>query len=128
MKATVTLTRCVQDSQDYGSNDEHMVSRVFFDLEVDGRSYPGLHADLKQVVGSNYETGDIEVGKPEGYRGPFNYIAFRDAAERYFRGLVGSAGSGIRIQGATNIRMRNNTFDFRRVEVFEIDGSSSGGW
>jgi hypothetical protein len=128
MKATVTFTRCVQDSQDYGSDDEHMVSRVFFDLDVGGKSHLGLCADLKQVVGSNYETGAIEVGRPEGYRGPFNYLAFRDAAERYFRSLVGSGGSGIRMQGASNIRMRNNTFVMHRVEVFEIDSSSPGAW
>ena len=144
MKATITFTRCVQDSQFYGSDDEHMVSRVFFDLEVDSQAvprglgqhhrqaYPGrvarthrdLHVDIKQVVGSDFETSDIEAGPPQGYSGPFNYIAFRDAVERYYRNLVGSADSGIR----ANIRMRNNPFDFKRVEVFEIDASSAGGW
>ena len=97
MKATVTFTPCVQDSQDYGSNDEHMVSRVFFDLEVDGKIHSGLYADLKQVVGSNYETGDIEVGLPHGYPDPFNHLAFRDAAEGYFRSLVGP-----RVQGSAS--------------------------
>ncbi len=110
MKATITFSRCVQDSQDYGSDDEHMISRVFFDLEVDGHAYPGLHVDIKQAVGS------------------FNYTAFRDAVERYYRGLVGSTGSGIRIQGGTDIRMRNSTFVSTRAEVFEIDASSSGCW
>jgi len=128
MKAKVTFTRCVQDSQEYGSNTEHMVSRVFFDLEVGGQVHRGLHADLKQVVGSDFETGDIEVGKPEGYRGPFNHLAFRDAAESYFRSLVGSAGRGIRVVGASNTRMMNNTFDFQQASEFEIDGSTSGAW
>ena len=68
------------------------------------------------------------IGKPEGYRGPFNHLAFRDAAESYFRSLVGSAGRGIRIEGASNIRMMNNTFDFQQVSEFEIDGSTSGAW
>ena len=128
MTAKVTFMRCIQDSQDYGSDDEHMVSRVFFDLKVGGKVYPGLHADLKQVVGSSYETGDIEVGRPEGYRGPFNHMAFRDAAERYFRSLVGSTASGIRIQGGGKIRMRNNTFMMARVENCEIEGGAAGAW
>jgi hypothetical protein len=128
MKATITFTRCVQDSQDYGSDDEHMISRVFFDLDVDGRAYTALYVDIKQAVGSDYETGDIEVGMPTGYSGPFNYFAFRDAVERYYRGLVGSAGSGIRIQGGRDIRMRNSTFVSPGVEVFEIDASTSGCW
>ena len=42
-KATVNFHRCIQDSQDYGSNDEHMVSRVFFDLEVGNKQFNGLH-------------------------------------------------------------------------------------
>ena len=130
MKAIVTFTKCIQDSQDYGSDDEHMASRIFFDLAVNGQSHPGLHVDVKQLVGSSYETGDIEVGRPVGgYRGPFNYLAFRDAAERYFRSLVGSGGSGIQITGGSNtsMRMRNNTFVVQKAETFEVD-QSAGGW
>jgi len=33
-KAKIIFYKCVQDSQDYGSDDEHMVSRVFFNLEI----------------------------------------------------------------------------------------------
>lgn len=128
MKAKVTFTRCVQDSQEYGSNNEYMVSRVFFDLEIGGQIHRGLHADLKQVVGSHFETGDIEVGKPEGYPGPFNHVAFRDAAESYFRSLVGAAGRGIQIKGASKVRMMNNTFDFCQISEFEVDGSTAGAW
>jgi len=128
MIAKVTFIRCIQDSQEYGSDDEHMVSRVFFDLEVSGTTHRGLFANLKQVVGSNYETGAIEVGPPVGYSGSFNHIAFRDAAERYFRGLVGSKASAIRVQGGGDIRMRNNTFDMIRVESFEIDVDPSSAW
>ena len=32
--ARVTFYKCIQDSQDYGSDDEHMVSRIFFFLEI----------------------------------------------------------------------------------------------
>ena len=128
MRATVTFTRCVQDSQEYGSDNEHMVSRVFFDLDVDGRPSAGLWVDLKQVVGSDFETGPIEVGKPHGYCGPFNYLAFRDAAERYYRSLVGSTGSGIHLQGGAKVRMQNNVFVMGMVVTFEVDPASTGGW
>ena len=79
--ARVTFFKCIQDSQDYGSNDEHMVSRVFFVLEIGGKKFD-LYADIKQTVGGDYETGPIEVAQPENYRGPFNYRAFRDAARK----------------------------------------------
>lgn len=109
--AQVIFRRLVQDSQDYGSNDEHMVSRAFFDLNIGDKAYQNLSVDIKQQVGSNFETSPLEISQPIGYNGPFNHQAFRDAVEKYYRSLVGSSGSGIRISGgASNIRMRNNTF------------------
>jgi len=123
--AKITFHKCIQDSQDYGSDDEHMVSRVFFTLEI-GDKKLDLHADIKQAVGSSYETGPIEVSPPKGYKGSFNYEAFRDATEKYYRSLVGSSGRGISIQGGTNIRMRNNTFIQEKAVVFEVEESAAG--
>jgi hypothetical protein len=125
--AQIFFHRCIQDSQDYGSNDEHMVSRVFFTLNYDGVVYENLYVDIKQPVGTDFETAPLEVGVPQGYRGPFNHDAFREEVEKYFRGLVGSKGSGIRISGGSNIRMRNNQFVFPNMVEIEIQ-SSKGGW
>ncbi|MEX2162638.1 MAG: hypothetical protein WD823_00125, partial [Sulfuricaulis sp.] len=91
----------------------------------EGAAHRGLHADIKQPVGSSYETAPLEVSKPANYKGPFNYAAFRDAAEAYYRGLVGSQGGGIRVGGGRNIRMRNNRFAKESVSEFDVD--SSGG-
>jgi hypothetical protein len=123
--ARVTFYKCIQDSQDYGSDDEHMVSRIFFFIEIDEKRFD-LHADIKQTVGSSFETGPIEVRLPEYYRGPINYDAFRDAAEKYYRSLVGSLGRGISIQGGTNIRMRNNIFIQEMTAEFEVEEGSAG--
>src|SRR2546426_6904428 len=100
----VIFDRCIQDAQEFGSDDEFMVSRVFFTIEVGGRTYGNLHANLKQTVGSNYATGAIEVGPPIGYDGSFNHEAFAEAAKRYYRSVVGPGATGIRIEGdAQNI-------------------------
>lgn len=119
-QVTVIFHKCIQDSQDFGSDDENMVSRVFFTIEVEGNSYPDLYCDLKQTVGSNFEPGPIiEVTPPPRakYSGPFNYAAFRGAVEKYYRSNVGSSGTGIKIgTGAENIRMHNNTY-FKQVRV-----------
>jgi len=116
-KVRVVFHECVQDSQEYGSDDEHMVSRVFFSIEVDGKQWSDklYHADLKQVVGGEFEKNPIEVGLPydssgKPYSGPMNYEVFRNGAESYFRNLVGSKGFGIHIEGGSNIRMQNNRF------------------
>ena len=126
-KATLIFHKCIQDSQDYGSDDEHMISRVFFTIEIGGQQFRDLHADIKQAVGGNFEDDPIEVGRPQGYRGAINYEQFRQEVERYYRGLVGAQGSGIRISGASNIRMRNNTFI--REKSVEIDaGDGEQAW
>lgn len=107
-RAKVIFHECFQDSQDFGSDDEHMISRLFFTMEIEGERQEDLSVDIKQTVGSDYETGSIEVREPAGYEGPFNHHAFRECAERYYRSCVGGGGSGINIQGGSNIRMTNN--------------------
>lgn len=123
----LTFHKLIQDSQDYGSNDEHMVSRVFFDMEVDGKKFTDLYADVKQLVGGSFETSSLEVSNPSNYKGPFNHLAFRVIVEEYYRSLVGATGSGIRISGGSTIRMRNNTF-FKSVNSqFEVQ-VTGGPW
>lgn len=121
--AKLTFHKCIQDSQEYGSDDEHMVSRVFFDLEIDGQKYPNLFVDIKQTVGGSFETTPIEVAVPEGYKGPFNYQAFRDAVEEYYRSLVGSKGSVLRVKGG---RMYNNILNKKKSVEFEVSGGDRG--
>lgn len=126
-KVKIAFKKCIQDSQDFGSDDEHMVSRIFFDLGIYGKIFPEIYVDVKQIVGGHFETDPIEVGKPIGYEGPFNYAAFREEAERYYRGLVGSQGSGIRIAKGGHVRMRDNVFI--KTVVVELDISKSDmGW
>lgn len=120
-KARVTFHTLIQDSQEYGSDDEFMVSRVFFTLEIDGKKFENLFADLKQTVGSDFETGSIEVSPPRGYEGRFNHAAFSEGATKYFRSLVGSKGTGVRTEGSRNIRMQNNIFKKEMAIEFEIN-------
>lgn len=124
--ARIFFHRCIQDTQDIGSDDEHMVSRVFFSLNYDGDIFTDLYVDTKQPVGADFETAPLEVGAPQGYKGPFNHDAFRAEVEKYYRGLVGSKGKGFRISGGS-ARMRNNIFDFPSMAEIEIQ-SSKGGW
>jgi hypothetical protein len=123
-RVRVMLEKCIQDSQDYGSDDEHMVSRVFFSIEAAGHRSAG-HVDIKQTIGSDYERGPIEVGSPSDYAGPFNHEVFQREVTAYFRSCIGSAASGIRLgAGAGNIRMRNHTF--MRQHAFEFDADAEG--
>ena len=126
-KMKIIFYKCIQDSQEYGSDDEHMVSRVFFDIEIDGERYEKLFANIKQTVGSDIETAPFEIERPTSYQGPLSYEPYRNAVEDYFRGLVGSQGSGIRIHGGSNIRMQNNTFIVQKIVEIDVE-SSDAGW
>lgn len=120
-KAKITFFKCVQDSQEFGSNDEHMISRIFFNAEYNGTVNTNLYAQIKQAVGSSFNEEQIEVSFPEGITGPFNFVAFSEAAKEYFLRLVGSGGSGINIGGGcSNIRMMNNTFQMPFEVEFDI--------
>ena len=117
-RITVQVTMCIQDSQEFGSDDEHMVSRVFYSLAVDGVEKGDFHSDIKQTVGS--EIGMIEVYPPVGYNGPLDYQKFRDKIADYYNSLVGPGGSAIGLgPSAKNIRMRNNTI--RKPHRFELE-------
>lgn len=124
----IHLKRLIQDSQDYGSDDEHMVSRVFFDLDIGGTKYEGLYADVKQVVGTSFESSPLEVSRPTGYTGLLNYEAYREVVEDYYRSLVGAQGSGIRFAGASSVRMRNSTFVREHLAEFEVEAPGGGWW
>ena len=114
----VNVTKCVQDSREYGSTDEHMVSRVFYSIDVDGVPKGDYYSDIKQVVGSAYSPANIEVSCPHGYRGPYDHDIFSNEVARYFCKLVTMFSPG----GPMNVRMRNNTFAIPYHFQFEAEG------
>ncbi len=126
-KAQIRLQKMIQDSQEFGSDNEHMVSRVFFEIQVEEEKPVCLYVDVKQPVGSSFESGPLEVSSPIGYRGPYNHEALRDLVEQYYRGFVSANGMGINIQGEANIRMQHNTFVQHQVAEIDVN-SADGSW
>ena len=128
VNAKIHFQRCLQNMQDYGTNDEFMVSRVFYSVELPNRTIPELSVEVKQTAGDSFERGSIEVGSPEGTSlGKVNYLAFRDAVETYYRSLVGKQSHGIHVKGSASIIMRNNMFEYPMTVEIPID-TESGGW
>lgn len=119
-EAIIRFEKCIQDSQDYGSDDDHMVSRIFFSIEVEGHVHDGLSADVKQPVGDSFDDAPLEVTRPSGYDGSLDYAPFREAVEAYYRGLFGLSGS----KGGQIIRMRHNICVKQWVVHIEYTGDS----
>jgi len=124
--AKVTFHNIHQDSQNFGSDDDHMVSRIFFDLEIGGKEFSELFVDVKQTVGSSFEDAPLEVSSPHDYKGPFNHDAFRKEAELYYRESFGPEGSVINLGSFTDLRMRDNIVVRAKVVEFEVKGGPSG--
>lgn len=123
----IDFTHCIQNAHELGSNDEFMVSRVFFRATPEGGTPVDAYCDIKQSVGASYETGKIEVGKIEGGRLSIDYDDFRTAVESYYRKLVGSSGVAIRIEGSANVKMYNNHLHMPwSVDIRSAD--ERGGW
>ncbi|PWK17058.1 hypothetical protein LV89_04509 [Arcicella aurantiaca] len=122
--AQITFYKCVQDSQEFGSDNEHAVSRVFFTVTVNGKTFD-YHCDIRQDYGSSfsYETDPLQVSNPFSKHDHINYEHFRSSVEAYYRSCVGASGNGIKIVGASNIRMTNNTFG--KVHSITIETSEN---
>jgi len=43
LRSTCALSGTQGRLEDYGSDDQHMVSRIFFNLNIGGRNFEGLY-------------------------------------------------------------------------------------
>jgi len=83
---TVTFRRCLMNASDAGSDEARTCSRIFFDLNIEGREFVDVYADVQ----ANWE-GDASlcVTPPQGYDGPLNLQVFQGLVEFYYRQAAG---------------------------------------
>lgn len=94
MTTQVLFHRVVQDAPEFGSTETRSVSRVFFDLMVDGETFSDLHVDIEEPVGSSHASEEINVEKLKDVPVPIDRTAFERAVRGYYQSLVTSAGFG----------------------------------
>lgn len=128
VKAQIMFHKCFQNAQEYGSKDEYLVSRVFFSLQLPDKRIDDLYVDVKQTVGATFESGTLEIGLPQGFKDTINHALFRNAVEKYYRSLVGSTGSAIKITSGSNIRMFDNWIIKPMTAEIEVNKNAAGGW
>lgn len=123
VKAHGVFHKCVQNSQEVGriTNDKnHMFSRIYFTLEVNGKKYENMYVDISQPYGTDYTKEPIEVHPPQGgYSGPFNHHAFSEAVESYYRSAIGEQGKAICFSPNTAMVMLDNIIE--KVSPFEFE-------
>ena len=117
----VNFASCIYDSEEYGSDDQHIVSRVFFGIWCEGLLYSGLYADVKHPVEGDIETDPFKITGPQGYGGPISPEAFKRAVGQYYRSLVGGGGLGTHTVNG-KLRMRDYTYLLPRSFEFPMGG------
>ncbi|WP_125917215.1 hypothetical protein [Hymenobacter coccineus] len=130
----IMFTSCTINSQEYGSNNEHMVSRVNFIIKPGDDFFDehrrSISCTVCQAYGENYtfETSPLEVENPPELVRKINYSEFQFSVERYFRSVLGNNGGGFRLNNAHDIAMRNMTFDIEGLAVIHAAESGSAAW
>jgi hypothetical protein len=123
--ATLTFQKLIQEAQDVSSTDpnqNYVLSKAFFSLEVGDNHYADMSVILRQPFGTDYTKEPVEVEKPFGsYAGNWDHNAFRKIVEDYYRSAIGSQGRAMKIgPGSENVRMRGNTIVFSKSYQLEI--------
>ena len=129
---TVNFERCSRSHQQFVSDDEMAVSHISLSIDVKRRHghmevthrYDGLHADLKQPVGSSFGDTPIEVSHPydamgNRYGGPINYERFQEEAESYCRGLM--SRTGVDKDSSRHASTEGSVFHEKHSVTFESD-------
>ena len=98
-------------------------------MDIGDKHFGGLSVEVRQPYGTDFESEPLEVSRVSGgYSGPWNHAGFAELAKQYYRSASGSSGHAIRIQGGSNIRMRNNSFGSRQEAELEIPDEQGGAW
>ena len=122
--AHVVFERFLQDTQTFEffeQSEDHLISKVFFTLDVEGNHFDDMYVEVRQPFGTRFEDDPVEVSRAFGsYEGNWNHQVFADLVEAYVRQLIGSRGSGIRIEGGSNVRTQDNSFIFQQEAEFAI--------
>ena len=105
--AEVIFHKLHQDSFQFGSNDEVMVSRVFFDVLIRGKLIQDLFANVKQAVGASARSDPLELTRPRGQRDVFQYRGLARCIERYFRRIAGACEDAYCSHGGRRERRRD---------------------
>ena len=115
-----------QISQVMSGDDRHMISRVFFSINVPGNNRFSTFSEIKQTIGAEFGTHPLEVSRPSMYRKAWNHNAFRDLVEKYYRSLIGTSGSGINVPiNSTGMMSQNVVRQFMsaKIEASEDPGT-----
>ena len=123
--ATLAFRRCIVNCSQFGSDEEHVGTRIFFDFLIEDAAYANVYVDVRQLVRDEMENESLLVSRPEGYDGPLNFQVFQSLVEFYYRQAVGAKWG---MFGNTGLRMRLEDWviEYEMLVQFEVFDDESG--
>lgn len=122
-----------QEISDRGAGD-HLISKVLFDVEVNGHAMLDCGAEIRQPYGTQWldpvEVGGAQFSDPS-FRGPWSHSAFAEQCDLYFHEMIGPSGTNIEINGPVGLMQLGSGLRLQhmRVAVYDVpDAESAGGW
>ena len=104
--------------------DERQIdSLIEFDLKIGEERLRNLGAEVRQLIGTDYQRQPLEVGNVMGYSGPWNYEEFRDFCERYYRDVIGLSGMGRTIKRGERNLIERIAIRLDRLEEINLASS-----
>ena len=117
--ATVAFRRCIINSPDYGSDEDHVGSRIFFDLAMDDVGFANVYVDVRQCLDEAAEDQPLLVSPLQGYDGPFNALVFQGLVQFYYRHAVGVKWSMLGMKGIS-MRLEGWMVEQEMLVEFEV--------
>jgi hypothetical protein len=105
----------------------HLVSKVVFDVEVEGRIHSHLFAAIRRPMMAAVDDESLEVS----WDLPYKCKGFAEAARTYYRTVLEHHGTLLTTRGPKGMRSLNNVFSGLSMQVLlkveRIEPESSGG-
>ena len=117
--ATVAFRKCVINSPEVDGDENHLASRIYFDLDIDEEGHANAYVDVRQSLVPGLEDEPLEISAIHGYEGPLNFEVFRGSVELYFRQATGGKGS-IFSTGGKFLPLTDWTIEQEMLIQFEV--------
>ncbi len=118
----VRVKYLIYNATEFGSNDQRVLSRIVYDLSVNGQKRGEFYSDLMHPV-DTFDPEAIAVTGPSGYMGPFHHAVFARKIAAYYYDIVS------RSSGHPSLRARTTPTANHRIIMpaeFELSSVESG--
>ena len=116
-KANVIFHALLFDPSGAGTDESHIVSKIVFDVELEGKIYSHLIADIKRPMTREVDDEALEVV----YDLPFVCNDFPAAAKMYYQTVLGPQGAMVTPSGPKGLLMQNNVFRVEMAVNLEVE-------